>query len=102
MKEICLDGRNLQYKAIHEYSPGEHGYSFDYTEFFEGYDVRTRRTGFLGLFGKKESYKVPKKVFVIYKNADDPNLPKEFWKKEIRKQLKKLDRKKQLEKGELI
>lgn len=99
MKEIKIDDRILQYRVFLD--AGEYGDNY-LTQFYEGKEIVKKRAGFLGLFGPKVEVEQPKKVFAIYEDAENPKLTKAWWKVRIAAELELLNRKEQLERGELI
>lgn len=98
MKEISVDGRNLKYKIT--ISEGEYGYFFHETHFFEG-TVKKKRKKYL-IFGPTIEKEVPNLIFKIYKNIENPKISKEECKNIILKELLIYDRKKEIEKGNLV
>ncbi len=99
MKSVTIEGRTLQYETKW-YSMGEYG-EYPVTIFYEGTETVTKRTGFLGL-GPKVTKEVPKQIFKIHEDSKNTELTKDWWKKAIEHELELLDRKAQIERGELI
>lgn len=97
--QITINGRTFTYEVFD--CSSEWGDVYE-TCFYEGTETIMVRTGFLGLFGPKKQVEQPKKVFTINWDANDPSITKSEWKKIIEHKIELLDRKEQLERGELI
>ena len=97
MKEIFINGRQFQYEVV-AYT-GEFGYYHE-TEFYEGVETITRRK-FL-LFGNKITITKPKWVFTIHCDIESEYYTKSEIRDKIEKQVELLERKKQIERGEII
>lgn len=97
MKEIVINSTPLQYKTV--YDTSEHGETAR-TEFFSGITTVTKKKWIF--YGPTYEETVPKKIFTIWADTQDPSLSKDWWRSEILKQLAKFERIKELEKGELI
>lgn len=97
MKELNIDGRTFQYKV--SYFTSEYS-DYHITEFFEGSCTIKRKKYWL--FGNEIEKKIPNFSFNLYVNIEDAR----YTKKEIRKMLDKkielLDRKGEIERGEII
>jgi hypothetical protein len=99
MKSIEINGRNLQYDS---------GYGSDIagdweaTHFYEGTE-KVKRRRWVGFF-KWETYEVeePKLLFTIDANINSTRLSKSWWRKMIKHELSLVDRKGEIERGELI
>lgn len=92
---IEIDGRHLRYQLEID--------AFDYesTLFYE----RTRRVSrrkYLGLFGPAVETEEPVPLFRIYRDVTSPSLTKKEVREMIREQLELLDRRAEVERGELI
>jgi len=74
--------------------------SYDYTEFYEGTYTNTYKKW--GLFGDTITEEVPKYVFTIDEAITNPNKSKEWWQKELTKEIELLERKEEIERGEFI
>ncbi len=101
MKEINIDGRVLKYQLMSDCSEYD---SWEWTEFYEGTEMITKtvRSGWLDLFGTKVQVEVPKLVFEINMSCEDDRITKEEWRERIIRELKLLNRREELERGELI
>lgn len=96
MKEVTVDGHNFQYETFIEHS--EWGIHAE-TVFYQGVET-TRRRKWL-IFGPEVAEEKPKAVFSIYADTEDPTISKRWWSEEIRKKIELLDRKSEIERGEL-
>ena len=96
MREIEINGRTFQYETFS--SESEWG-SSEWTEFYEGTEIVKRKKW--GLFGPTIIKTVPKHVFTIYEDANNPKLTKKWWWKRITKEIELLDRAKEVEDGHL-
>lgn len=74
--------------------------SYDYTEFYEGTETYTYKKW--GLFGDTITEERPKHVFTIDEAITNPKKSKEWWQKELTKEVELLDRKEEIERGEFI
>jgi hypothetical protein len=83
---FTIDGKNLMYKITWDIS--EYGESVK-TDFFETYDTKKKKKYFF--FGKEEDVIVPHTMFTIHRDFHSTKLPKEFWRREIKKKLKQFD-----------
>jgi hypothetical protein len=97
MKEINVNGRTFQYEV--EAYAGEFGYYHE-TEFYEGYETYSRKRYFL--FGDIVTISKPKWVFTIYCDIESEHYTKSEIRTKIEKQVELLERKKQIERGEII
>lgn len=97
MKEINVNGRTFQYDV--EMYQGEFGYFYE-TLFYEGLETRTRKKYFL--FGDKITITKPKWVFTIPFDIEYEGYTKAEVRAKIEKQVELLERKKQIERGEII
>lgn len=91
---INIEGRELFFRVIINDD------SYDYTEFFQGTETITYKKW--GLFGDAITEQVPKLVFTISKAMSDYELTKDWWRKKITKEVKLLERREQIERGEFI
>lgn len=96
MKEVTVDKYTFKYKTFIEYS--EWGTHVE-TVFYHGYETVSRKKWFF--FGPEIVEENPKKVFSIYADSSDVNISKRWWREEIRKKIEILDRKYEIERGEL-
>lgn len=99
---INIDGRELMY-TVHSDS-GEYGV-WCWTHFYETtFTLRTRK--WFDLFGPIIEREVPNIMFTIRENIYSKRLTKEFWRREISKNLKKYDslkhREDEIKNGEFI
>ena len=101
MKEINIDGRVLKYQLMSDCSEYD---SWDWTEFYEGTEMITKRvrSGWLDLTGTLVQVEVPKFIFKINRSCDDDRMTKSEWRARITRELELLNRREELERGELI
>lgn len=97
MKEITIGNRTLQFEVLCEANEAD---SYEYTEFYEGTETLTRKKWIF--WGETITTVEPKLVFTIYKDITSPKLTKEYWRREISKELELLDRRDEIFKGEYI
>jgi hypothetical protein len=97
LKEIEIDGRKFQYAVQCEVNEAD---SYEYTEFYEGIEITTRKKWIF--WGEKVEIAKPKLAFTIYKDIHNPRLTKEWWRREIRKEVELLTRSEEITKGQLI
>lgn len=97
MKEINVNGRVFHYE-VNVYS-GEFCYYYE-TLFFEGFETHTRKKYFL--FGETITITKPKWVFTIHCDIESEYYTKSEIRNKILKQVELLERKKQIERGEII
>ena len=91
---LTIAGRTLTFEVF--YSDD----SYDYTEFYEGTEKHTYKKW--GLFGETITEELPKLVFTIDEAITNPNKSKEWWQKELTKEIELLTRKEEIERGEFI
>lgn len=96
MKTIKVNDIELQYEVKVDVS--EWGIN-TWTEFYLGTETVTKRKYWL--FGPLITKEFPKLAFEIYEDANDPSLSKQFWKTSIQRKLELLNRREELERGEL-
>ena len=97
MKDITIGGRTLQFKVMCEANEVD---SYEYTEFYEGTETVSRKKWLL--WGKTITEEKPKLVFTIYRDITNPKLTKEYWRREILKEIELLDRRDEIENGEYL
>jgi len=97
MKEINVNGRVFHYE-VNVYT-GEFCYYHE-TEFYEGVETYTRKKYFL--FGETITITKPKWVFTIHCDIESEYYTKSEIRNKILKQVELLERKKQIERGEII
>ena len=93
-KTITIAGRTLSFQVILSDE------SYDRTEFFEGTETYNYKKWIL--FGKTITKEIPKHVFTISEVITNPNISKKWWEKKILEEIKILERKEQIERGEFI
>lgn len=100
MKNIKIDSRTFEYD-INKFQCGEYGAFTGYeTLFYYGFnEVIERKYMF---FGEKQIVKVPKFVFKINYNIEDPKYSKEKIKEYIQKELTIFDRQTEINNGIII
>jgi hypothetical protein len=91
---ITIGGRTLTFEV---YLSDE---SYDYTYLYEGTEKHTYKKW--GLFGETITEEIPKYVFTIEEAITNPKKSKEWWQKELTKEIELLDRKEEIERGEFI
>lgn len=91
---LTIAGRTLTFEVIYsdEFN--------DKTVFYEGTETHTYKKW--GLFGDTITEQVPKWVFTIDEAITNPKKSKEWWEKELLSEVKLLDRKEEIERGEFI
>ncbi len=97
MKEINVNGRIFQYEV--EVYCGEFGYYHE-TQFYEGYKTYSRKKYFL--FGDTITISKPKWVFKIHCDIESEYYTKSEIRGKILEKVELLERKKQIENGEII
>jgi hypothetical protein len=97
LKEIEIDGRKFQYAVQCEANECD---SYEYTEFYDGMEITKRKKWIL--WGEEIEIAKPKVAFTIYKDIHNPKLTKEWWRREIRKEVSLLKRSEEIENGQLI
>ena len=91
---ITIAGRTLTFEVFLSDE------SNDRTEFYEGTETHTYKKW--GLFGETITEEIPKYVFTIEEAITNPKKSKEWWQKELTKEIELLDRKGEIERGEFI
>jgi hypothetical protein len=91
---ITIAGRTLTFEVFLSDE------SNDRTEFYEGTYTNTYKKW--GLFGETITEEIPKLVFTIEEAITNPKKSKEWWQKELTKEIELLDRKGEIERGEFI
>lgn len=91
---ITIAGRTLTFEVFLSDE------SNDRTEFYEGTETHTYKKW--GLFGDTITEELPKHVFTIEEAITNPKKSKEWWQKELTKEIELLDRKGEIERGEFI
>jgi hypothetical protein len=97
MNTLFINGRQFQYEV--EAYIGEFGYYHE-TQFYEGVETYTRKKYFL--FGDNVTISKPKWVFTIHCNIESEGYTKSEIKEKIDKQIQLLERKKEIENGQII
>lgn len=98
MKSVVFNGKRYFYKVYETLNIL--GYSEYETVFFREEEIIRKRKWWI--FGEWYEKKVPKVIFSIPANAEDPLLSKSFWMAAIDSQISLLERKKELKEGKLI
>lgn len=99
MKSITIAGRTFQYETLWV-TYGEDIGSDPVTIFYEGTKIVTYRKWWI--FGPKLEKEVPREVFRIYADSNDIDLSKSWWFSRISNKVELLNRREEIEKGELI
>jgi len=94
---IEIDGRRLYYKGFCEVS--EVG-TYYWTEFYETTEIIKYRKWFF--FGPVLTKEVPKVLFTIFEDCNNPLRDREWWSEAIRKKLSIESRKIEIDSGKLI
>jgi hypothetical protein len=97
MKEITIGNRTLQFQVCCEANEAD---SYEYTEFYEVTETVTRKKWLF--WGETITEEKPKLVFTIYRDITSPKLTKEYWRRELAKEIELLDRKDEILKEEYI
>ena len=96
-KEIEIDSRKFQYAVQYEANEAD---SYEYTEFYDGMEIKTRKKWIF--WGETIEIARPKKVFTIWSDINNPRLTKEWWRREIRKEIELLKRSEEIKNGQVI
>lgn len=95
MKHLEIDGIKLYYSVTPDDFAG-----MCYTRFWQNTTTyRTRKYGFFGKIVEKQS---PILLFDLPWDIEDPTLTKSFWRERILEQLRILERKKEIQRGEIV
>ena len=97
MKTLDVNGRIFQYKRF--CNIGEYGDS-EWTEFYDGLEAKQKRKFIF--FGEIITYTIPKFVFRVPYNIEDPNHLKSAVRKTIESYVELLGRQEEINKGEII
>jgi len=97
MKELTIMGRTFQYKITYYFS--EYGDRAS-TEFFEGKETIKKKKYWL--FGEEIEKEVPKHSFTIHIDIEDETYTKNEIRTRLIKKIELLNRKKEIERGEII
>ena len=97
MKKITISGQEFEYKVFHDCT--EHG-DWYWTEFYQGTEEETYRKYLF--FGEKKIRIIPKLIFTEHTNIEDNCYTKANIKKRLERQVELLNRKKEIERGEII
>lgn len=97
MKTIKFKDREFQYRVC--CSSSEYG-DYYWTEFYDGNEEVIKKKW--GLFGPKIHTTRPKYVFRINEDANCVRKSKKWWNKRISEEIDLLNRKEEIERGELI
>ena len=100
MKKITISGITLGYETFWDLDPFNQEYAW--TEFYLGTEEKKIRKGFLGIFGPVEFVNIPKLVFSIDADTENPRLSKKWWRERIELEMELLNRRKEIEEGQLI
>jgi hypothetical protein len=98
MKSVTIGERTFQYQTYWE-RHGEDIGSDPVTVFYEGTEIRSRKK--YRLFGPLITWYEPREVFRIYANSENDQLSKGWWRKQITEKIELLNRKEEIERGEL-
>jgi len=96
MKKITILGEEFEYERHYD----EIGYNYSSTRFYQGTEEIIKRKYIF--FGEKITKVVPKKVFLVGFWIENPNWTKEELRKKLEREVKILNRAKEIERGELI
>ena len=91
---ITIGGRTLTFEVCFSDE------SYDRTYFYEGTETHTYKKW--GLFGDTITEEIPKHVFTIDEAITNHYKSKEWWQKELTKEVELLARKEEIERGEFI
>lgn len=98
MKSVIFNDLEYQYETIF-YQDYISQNPYPETIFYQGVSIVKSKK--FGLFGSIETKSTPKEIFRIKADSLNPNLSKDWWKEKISEQIKILERKEELIKGEL-
>ena len=79
---FIIDSKELKYKITRYYGEDDDRVK---TEFYETYTIKKRKKWIL--FGEEREIIIPNTMFTIWEDFHSVRLPKEYWKREIRKKL---------------
>lgn len=99
MKKLVIQGQEFQYKVETDYGNYD-GSEYYWTEFYQGTEVVTRRKYFL--FGAIIEKAIPKSVFRLNFDIEDPIYTKEYVREKIEEKMKILSRKIEIENGQIV
>ena len=97
MKTIEINGRKIQYEVLYDVS--EYGDTYE-TVFYEGTQIVSKKKYLL--FGETITKEVPYEIFRLYFNIEDEGRTKSETRAIIERRLELLDRKVQIERGEIV
>lgn len=97
MKEITINGKTLQYQTFWD---GNEAGEWCWTEFYDGFKTVEKRKRWWSK--EKVTLEILNEVFTINEDSQNPRITKDWWKKQIEKELELLNRSEQLKNGELI
>lgn len=97
MKTIEINGRKIQYEVLYDVS--EYGDTYE-TVFYEGTQIVSKKKYLL--FGETITKEVPREIFRLYFNIEDEGRTKSETRAIIERRLELLDRKAQIERGEIV
>lgn len=97
MKTIEINGRKIQYEVLYDVS--EYGDTYE-TVFYEGTQIVSKKKYLL--FGETITKEVPREIFRLYFNIEDEGRTKSETRTIIERRLELLDRKAQIERGEIV
>ena len=98
MKSITIEGRTFHYETYWE-TYGEDVGGDPVTIFYEGTKIRSRKKYFF--CGPLVSWEEPREVFKIYANSESERLTKSWWRQQILEKIELLNRKEEIDRGEL-
>ena len=98
MKTINYYGREFQYEIFSDCNEYD-GLTYE-TEFYEGTEMVTKRKYWL--FGPEITVEQPKLIFKLYLDIEDETYTKQDIRDKIRRKVELLNRKLEIEKGEII
>lgn len=97
MKKITIKGREFEYETFFDCS--EYG-DYEWTEFYDGLEEITKKKYIF--FGEKKTFFIPKFIFKVYMNIEDPSYTKTDIRKVLEKRVELLERSEEIKRGEII
>lgn len=102
MKKIIINGETYYYEIAWT-EIGEYSYDVRYTKFYKSVKLLIKKRKKYYLFGPiVEYFEKPEPLFVLWIDIESPNYTKEEILNKIERELKLVNRKEEIERGEII
>lgn len=98
MKKIKINGQEFEYMLFSDVDGDS--LSYYWTEFYQGTEIKTRKKYLF--FGEKIFEVVPKKVFELRMDIEDHRFTKAQVREKIERQIELMNRKEEIERGEIV